>query len=253
MPRLILCLDGKVVKRYSLGPVVTIGRLPDNTIVIDNAAVSGHHACASLDGSRFVLEDLDSTNGTLVNDRRVSRHTLQNGDIVQIGSHTLEFDEKHGGRVDKHEAAERIATNPGETVFLDADKHQALLEMLRETTDSDDQLMGAAAAGPGKIGVLRVLKGQADQTEYHLQAHTSVIGKADSSLVRLKGWFLPNVAVVITRNGPGYTATHMKSSALLNGEPLTGRCDLKEGDVLRVGGLTLEFGFDGSEAPAPPS
>jgi hypothetical protein len=48
---------------------------------------------------------------------------------------------------------------------------------------------------------------------------------------------------VITRSDRGYAATHMRSSALINGEPLTGRCDLKEGDVLRVGGLTLEFGF----------
>ena len=241
MPRLILRLDDKVVKRYSLGPVVTIGRLPDNTIVIDNAAVSGHHACASLDGSSFVLEDLESTNGTLVNDRRVSRHTLQNGDMVQIGNHTLEFDAEHGGSVDAHAAAERIVTNPGETVFLDADKHRALLEMLKETEIESS-----------KVGVLRVLEGDADQSEYHLQAHTSVIGKADSSLVRLRGWFLPNVAVVITRNGLGYTATHMKSSALLNGEPLTGRCDLKEGDVLRVGGLSLQFGLVGSEAPVSP-
>jgi hypothetical protein len=45
----------------------------------------------------------------------------------------------------------------------------------------------------------------------------------------------------------------MKSSAFLNGEPLTGRCDLKEGDILRVGGLTLEFGFGRSEAPTSPA
>jgi predicted component of type VI protein secretion system len=235
VPRLILRLDDKVVKRYSLGPIATIGRLPDNTVVIDNPAVSGHHACVSLDGANFVLEDLDSTNGTLVDDRRVARHTLQNGDSFRIGNHTLEFDAEHGGRVDAQDAAERIVSNPGDTVFLDADKHQALLAMLQET----------AAEPPvvSRMGVLRVVDGRADESEYQLQAHTSVIGKADSSLVRLKGWFTPQVAVIITRNGPGYTATHMKSSALLNGEPLTGRCDLKEGDVLRVGGLTLEFGF----------
>jgi hypothetical protein len=252
VPRLTLRLDDRVVKRYSMGPIVTIGRLPDNTIVIDNAAVSGHHACISLDGTAFVLEDLDSTNGTLVGDRRITRHTLQNGDLVRIGNHVLEFDAKHGGSVDAHDAAERIVSNPGETVFLDADKHQALLAMLNETQaagDGVDQSAGAAADAPGgaKVGVLRVREGRADRSEYHLQAHTSSIGKADTSLIRLKGWFIPSVAVIITRNGPGYTATHMKSSALVNGEPLTGRCDLKEGDVLRVGGLTLEFGF--AEAP----
>jgi pSer/pThr/pTyr-binding forkhead associated (FHA) protein len=238
VPRLILRRDDKIVKRYPLGPIATIGRLPDNTVVVDSPAVSGHHACVSLDGSTFVLEDLDSTNGTFVDDRRVTRHTLKSGDVVRIGDHEVEFDAEHGGRVDAHDAAERIVSNPGDTVFLDADKHQALLAMLQETA------AGEQFDAVQRIGVLRVLEGRADESAYHLQAHTSVIGKADSSLIRLKGWFTPSVAVVITRNGPGYTATHMKSSAQINGAPLTGRHDLKEGDVLRVGGLTLEFRYD---------
>jgi pSer/pThr/pTyr-binding forkhead associated (FHA) protein len=225
-----------------LGSVVTIGRLPDNTVTIDSPAVSGHHACASLDGEHFILEDLESTNGTFVNDRRVARHTLQNGDVVRVGNHTLVFDAEHGRKVDVQEAAERIVSNPGDTVFLDGDKHQALLAMLKDAA-ADDDVPAAGAAEPNKVGVLRVLEGRTDQPEYRLQAQTSFIGKADTSLVRLKGWFKPDVAVVITRGDQGYTATHMRSGALVNGERLTGRRDLKEGDVLRVGGLTLEFGF----------
>ncbi len=237
MPRLTLRLDDQIVKRFTPGPVVTVGRLPDNTIAVDSPSVSGHHACVVLEGKDFVLEDLESTNGTFVNDSRVSRQMLRNGDVIRIGEYTLEFDAKRGGDVDAQQVAERIVSNPGETVFLDADKHQALLAMLQETAAD---LYPAAA---NRVGVLRVLKGHADRPEYQLHAHTSFIGKADTSLVRLKGWFVPNVALVITRSHQGYTATHMRSRARINGEPLTGRCDLKEGDVLRVGGLTLEFGF----------
>ena len=240
MPRLTLRLDDRLVNRWPLGPVVTIGRLPDNTIVIDSPAASGHHACAALEGQDFVLEDLESTNGTFVNDARVSRHTLRNGDVIRIGDYTLEFDARHGGDVGAQQAAERIVSNPGDTVFLDADKHQALLAMLQET-----EAEGQAAPGANKVGVLRVLRGRADRPEYHLQAHTSFIGKAETSLVRLNGWFTPKVAVVITRSDQGYTATRMRSRARINGEPLTGHCNLREGDVLRVGGLTLEFGFSG--------
>ncbi len=246
MPRLILRLDDKIVKRYPLGPIVTVGRLPDNAVVIDSPAVSGHHACLSLDGSTFILEDLDSTNGTFVNGRRITRYTLRNGDVVKIGNHALEFDADHGGRVDGNAAAARIVTNPGDTVFLDADKYQALIAMLKETAGNDEAWEAPLApepAGVDELGVLRVLEGRADESEYPLQAHTSVIGKGDDSLIRLRGWFMPSVAVVITRNGSRYTATHMNGSAAINDEPLTGRCDLKEGDVLRVGGLTLKFGF----------
>src|SRR5581483_11319306 len=138
VPRLILRLDDKIVKRYPLGPIVTVGRLPDNAVVIDSPAVSGHHACLSLDGSTFILEDLDSTNGTFVNDRRITRYTLRNGDVVKIGNHALEFDADHGGRVDGNAAAARIVTNPGDTVFLDADKYQALIAMLKETAGNDE-------------------------------------------------------------------------------------------------------------------
>jgi hypothetical protein len=239
LPRLILRIDDRLVNRRPLGPVVTIGRRPDNTIVIDSPAASSHHACVTLEGQDFILEDLGSTNGTFVNDARVSRQTLRHGDVVRIGDHTLEFDAKHGGDVAAQQAAERIVTNPGDTIFLDADKHQALLAMLQET-GADGHATSASAS---RVGVLRVVKGRADRPEYHLHAHTSFIGKADTSLVRLKGWFVPRVALVITRSDQGYTATHMRSSARINGEPLTGHCDLKEGDVLRVGGLTLEFGF----------
>jgi pSer/pThr/pTyr-binding forkhead associated (FHA) protein len=244
VPRLILRLDDKIVKRYPLGPIVTVGRLPDNAVVIDNPSVSGHHACLSLEGSSFILEDLDSTNGTFVNERRITRHTLRHGEVVKIGNHALEFDAEHGGQVDAHAAAARIVSNPSDTVFLDADKYQALLAMLKETADSDEQLAVALAPEPATadtVGVLRVLEGRANESEYQLQAHTSVIGKADDSLIRLRGWFAPSVAVVITRNGSGYTATHTSGTAVINDEPLTGRCDLKEGDVLRVGGLTLKF------------
>ena len=86
MPRLILRLDDRVLKRCALSAVVTIGRLPGNTIVIDGAAVSGHHACVSLDGDRFVLEDLDSTNGTFVNDEPVKgERELTHDDLLKIG------------------------------------------------------------------------------------------------------------------------------------------------------------------------
>ena len=103
-----------------------------------------------------------------------------------------------------------------------------------------------AAAGPGglaltSVGVLRVLNGRADQSEYHLEARTSLIGKADTSVVRLKGWFKPRVAAAITRNGHGYMATLLAGQMSINSQPVSGRYDLKDGDILHVSGLTLEF------------
>jgi hypothetical protein len=101
------------------------------------------------------------------------------------------------------------------------------------------------APQPAKVAILRVLAGRADQSEYALEGHTSVIGKQKSSVVRLQGWFKPNVAVAITRNRQGYVATLLGGKMLINNQSVGGRCELKDGDVLFVSGLTLKFGLKG--------
>lgn len=73
-------------------PEVTIGRKPDNTVVIDNPTVSSHHARILREGDAYVLEDLDSTNGTRVNSRDVRETRLHAKDIVQLGSLEFIFD-----------------------------------------------------------------------------------------------------------------------------------------------------------------
>jgi len=68
-----------------LGPVV-IGRSPSADIVIDERCVSATHARFTLQGPALVLEDLNSTNGTLVNGHPISQPvTLRDGDEVQVG------------------------------------------------------------------------------------------------------------------------------------------------------------------------
>jgi len=235
VPRLILQFDDQVLKECGLGLMATIGRLPDNNLVIDNPAVSGHHACVFRDGDRFVVEDLESTNGTFVNEQRVSRHTLHDGDVVAIGKHKLVF-EQTGGVEDTMELPMPTMSNLRDTVFLDTQKHRAMIAKLKDPNGNGD---GSRAAA--KIGVLRVVAGRTDQDEYSLDAHTCLIGKAPASLVRLKGWFKPSVALAITRNGQSYTATVLNGRTHINSEPLRGRHALNDGDVLRVSGLTLQF------------
>ncbi len=246
MPRLILQFEDLVLKECPVGLMATIGRLPDNTLVIDNPAVSSHHACVFRDGDAFVVEDLESTNGTYVNEARVTRHTLRNGDVLLVGKHKLVFDETVNGiEAEPTEEAGRVISNLGDTVFLDTKKHRELMSKLIEAQTR------AKAAGlsmttkmpivPSTRGVLRVMGGRADRPEYTLDGRTSVIGKSGAALIRLRGWFKPNVAVAITRNGDGYAATIIEGRTRINDQPVTGKRDLKNGDVLRVSGLTLEF------------
>jgi len=241
MPSLTLQREDRVLKQYALGPMLTIGRLPDNTVVIDNPAVSSHHACVFREGGDFIVEDLQSTNGTFVNETRVFRQTLHHGDQVLVGQHKLVFDERAAADLTGGENEVAISSQ-GDTVYLNKQEHQRVLGVVLNA-EARARTAGDATATPATLGVLRVLAGCADQSEYVLKDHTSLIGRANWTLIRTKGWFAPRVAVAITRHQLGYVATLMRGRMLVNSQPLNGRHDLKDGDVLEVGGLTLVFGL----------
>jgi pSer/pThr/pTyr-binding forkhead associated (FHA) protein len=247
MAKLILQFDDQVLNECAIGLMATVGRLPDNTLVIDNPAVSSHHACVFRDGDHYVVEDLDSTNGTFVNEERITRHNLRNGDVLLVGKHKLVFDEIAGGEPIGEQEAGGVISNLGDTVFLDTRKHRDLLAKLHEAQASAADAVGATLkmrAVQTKTGVLRVIAGRADQDEYRLDGRTSVIGKSAAALIQLRGWFKPDLAVAITRNGESYTASRLNGKTLVNNVPLNGRRQLKSGDVLRVSGLTLEFRWE---------
>jgi len=90
---IVLLEDGHDAKTYRLHKhTVAIGRLPECDIVITDPGVSRRHATITLDdGGEYVLTDLGSTNGTIVNDEPVGEHILSNGDRITIGNTVLEF------------------------------------------------------------------------------------------------------------------------------------------------------------------
>src|SRR5258706_1291708 len=92
MAKLILSVDGQVLKEFPLSKERTlIGRKPHNDIQIDNLAVSGEHAAIITILNDSFIEDLGSTNGTMVNGKPVKKHFLQNNDVVEIGKHKLKY------------------------------------------------------------------------------------------------------------------------------------------------------------------
>ena len=256
MPKLIMKVDDRVVKEFVFGQGATIGRLPDNSVMIDNPAISSHHARILHDGDRFIVEDLKSKNGTFVNGKLVlNRRSLQTGDVVLVGKHELVFDE--AVLVDGAEAA---LEELGDTVYLDTEGHRELLAKLRAIrwakkpaeagseppadaaiAQGPTQHLAVGIAQPPKVGVLRVIAGAAPQPEYTLESNIALIGTSQQALVRLTGWFKPKLAVGIARNDDGYVATPYGGKPHINNQPLRGRHALKEGDVLEVNGLILEF------------
>jgi predicted component of type VI protein secretion system len=92
MAKLILSLEGSVIREIPIDKErIMIGRKPQNDVQIENLAVSGEHACIVTILNDSFLEDLGSTNGTLVNGNQVKKHILQNNDVIEIGKYKMKY------------------------------------------------------------------------------------------------------------------------------------------------------------------
>jgi pSer/pThr/pTyr-binding forkhead associated (FHA) protein len=246
MPKLILKFGDRQMQECAVGThPVTIGRLPDNMIVIDNPAVSGRHARVLREGNHYVVEDLRSTNGTFVNEKPIARHTLLEGDVVLVGKHSILFTLAGGGEEQvAAAAADPFVPEIGGTRVLDTLRQKSLLEGLDHGRPSHMHGVIPKTSIPGpppRNGSVRVLSGNSDRSEYPLTAVTTLIGKADNAQIRTKGWFKPKVSAAIARKADGFTVTSMGANVMVNNQKVSGRHDLRDGDTIQVSGLTLEF------------
>ena len=253
MAKLVLKFEERVLKEVDLqNAVVTVGRLPNNTVQIDNPAVSSLHAKFFWDGSAFVVEDNDSMNGTIVNNAPVKRHTLRGGDEVKIGKHTLLFkDEGARPSADKTivEAAPKPLPKMAGTMVLDT---KAAREMMAAVQAGRPPGSAAAkapdvpkAAVQERHAQLTVMKGKTDQKQYTLAAKLTNIGKSEMATVRLKGWFTPAVVAVITKQQNKYMIAPAGSGkkVRINGMRINAQIELQDGDVIEVGSVKLSFAY----------
>lgn len=92
---------------------VVVGRAPDNEIYIKSKYVSRHHAQIVCGARSCVIEDLNSTNGLFVGERRVQKHELKDGDVVSLGMHDLVFRDLGAASGDRGDAVARDGSNTG--------------------------------------------------------------------------------------------------------------------------------------------
>jgi pSer/pThr/pTyr-binding forkhead associated (FHA) protein len=246
MAKLILKFEAATLKEIPLSkPSLSIGRSPGNDVVIDNLAVSGHHAKLMVDQDHYVIEDLSSLNGTFLNSQRIRRSVLKDGDEILIGKHTLVYRDEGGlgvpaGLEKTQELRQSEGPSLNSTVVLDT---KARREFLAQATAVASG--GTAEDAKGKIGCLIVLAGKTDQREYILTSKLSVIGKSEMASVKLKGWFAPKVAAVIHHRAGRYeiAPSDKAGAARVNSEVLSAPRELREGDLIQIGRVRMQFNF----------
>jgi pSer/pThr/pTyr-binding forkhead associated (FHA) protein len=251
MAKLILKFEAAVLKEIPLKKTsLSIGRSPGNDVVIDNLAVSGHHARLSIDEDHYVLEDMNSLNGTFLNNQRIRRSTLKDGDEIVIGKHSLVYQEEGGimagDMVEATQPAQQRSMDS--TMVLDTKQRR---EFLAKATSVSAGPTGAltgedeAPAAKDRLGCLIVLDGKTDQREYILTSKLTVIGKSNMASVRLKGWFAPRVAAVVNRREGGYNIapSDKAGAAKVNTEVLSAPRELREGDLIQIGRVKMQFNY----------
>jgi pSer/pThr/pTyr-binding forkhead associated (FHA) protein len=236
MARLVLSLDGAVMAEYNMNKErYTIGRLPDNDIRIDNAAVSGHHSLIINILNDSFLEDLNSTNGTYVNGKLIKKHALQHGDVITVGHHQLRFveDDEQQDEFEKTMVIQPSARPVEKMRAATAAAEAAGAGPSTSATGRSRALTDGAAAL--KKAKLQVLSGAFAGREVELSKALTTLGR-------------PGVQVAaITRRNEAYYIVHVDSGKendfpLLNGTPIGAQATrLNDNDVIQLAGVKMGF------------
>ena len=233
MAKLVLGFNGQTLHEYSLDQeTVTIGRKTDNDIHIDNLAVSGNHAKILTILNDSFIEDLDSTNGTYINGKKVNKHALKNGEIITIGKHELKYINEPTF-TDTFEKT--MIIRPDAAGMPEQDQTGTNLEKHIGKIASD--LASAGTADPEQTGAahLKFLSGANKGKDLNLTKILTTLGK-------------PGVQVAaITRRPTGYyliavDASSSPSNPLVNGVEIGKQAQpLKHGDEIVVAGIKMGF------------
>jgi hypothetical protein len=207
MARLILNLDGAVIREYKLDKErTTVGRKPHNDIHLEDPTVSGDHA-VFLKLQHIYVEDLGSTNGVILNGKRITKRQLNHGDVVRIGRHEFKFVNDMVGDFDK---TVMISTAP--------------------------EVSKPEPASAPKSGVVKVLNGPKTGEQISLNKPYTTLGSPGVQVAviakRGNNFFLMPMSGVGDKNNP----------PRLNNQPIGAQSTpLKSGDVIEVAGTKLQF------------
>lgn len=209
MAKVILTHNKEVLDTFELAQGdMKIGRRPDVDITIDSMAVSGEHANIFTIGEDSFIQDLGSTNGTFVNNKKIAKHHLKHGDTIMIGKHTLNY---------VNETQAKVASVPTEDF--------AKTVIIAPPSATED-------TGVPQKAALYVLSGPSSGKRIEVSKRITNLGKTGKR------------SGTITRTDDAFVLVAGDTTDLpkLNGRLIARRgAKLKDGDVIEVAGTRLQF------------
>jgi len=234
MPTLKLNFKDKTLGDYPLQKSIslTIGRRKNNDIVIDNLAVSSHHAKIDSVGDGFVLIDLQSKNGSFVNEQLIHSHWLKNGDIISIGKHSLVFcyseDEKMPD--DDSDEIER-------TMAMDTSQYRSMVNKSKPKVEAPLKILKRKDT----IGILAFLNG--GNGKIKLRKTITKIGKHRDSDIIVKGFMVGRTSATISQRPDGFYLSYVSGMAKpkVNDKTVKQAMILNDLDIIDIGSTKFQF------------
>jgi len=212
-------IDQIVIKQGDMN----IGRRPGSDILLDNMAVSGSHASIFTIGEDSFVQDTNSTNGTFVNNNRISKHRLENGDVITIGNHSLTY---------VNENAAKKATNFAKTVIISPQQQESALAEAAKTATPAPVAKKPVPPEAQRHGSLFILSGANNGKRIDITQAVTNLGRAGKR------------AGVISRHGNRYLLMpgDHGEALRLNGARIgsTGE-ELKHGDMIEIADARMQF------------
>ncbi|MCC5876126.1 MAG: FHA domain-containing protein [Candidatus Sumerlaeia bacterium] len=239
MPEIIVKLGERIVNRYRFDKdIMSIGRARDNDVVIENLSVSRNHARIKREGGEYILTDLNSANGSLVNGHRVTKTAIRNNDVLTIGKHNLTFLEVE----ETHFVEERPAPPSRPSAPIPPKKqtrYPSRSPVITPTSSSSSSEVGPTET---MVGVLTVMEGRQKGREYRITEDEVGVGRSTRNPVRVHDWQASSAHALIRREGGGYVISDLDSwhGTIVNDQKVS-EAKLRNGDKVQIGETVLAF------------
>jgi len=235
-PVAILRFKDREIGRWEIDrPRLRIGRTPDNDIVIDNLGVSRLHAVIEENKGAYSVKDCESLNGTVVNGERTPEKTLQDGDEISIGKHTIVFRVSSGHAVPEPET---IAGFDQTMIISRTAAQQAHLSQKTQEAPATPAPARPAGAGSPRL----VIHTDYGDRVVEIADEAVTIGRDVDSDVRVNGLFVASRHVEITRENGRVVLRRLGGlrSVKVSGKAVK-EVELKDNDEIQIASESFVF------------
>jgi len=223
MIKILIKYESSFIKEFQTEKdSITIGRKGDNDLVLDNPTISGHHCKIYKAGDSYFVEDLNSTNGTFLNGKKILKAGIKKNDVLTLVKYSLIFMSEYG--------------TPNQNSVNQTEQKTAL-----------DATQSKYIMGQKVKGFIEVIEGPVDEkNEYELVLLSTYFGKQGKANIPAKSSSIfssmPDMAIVITLRPDGYYLVPLKEGiAKYNGDPLKEKVLLKNDDIIELGATKFRF------------